>query len=138
MTDTLSVLQGSILALSTLCIGMSKTGAQEHRASCYSSYHTWQWLSVRKNLQALSFLCSAWPTCQLMGWTLALALVVMIWIYTKSAHITSDWYRCLLGNPLSKTISRKSFQKIYPDCHHFFCDNDALMKKAITRKYNFK
>ena len=28
MTDTLSVLQGSILALSTLCIGMSKTGVQ--------------------------------------------------------------------------------------------------------------
>lgn len=136
MTDTLSVLQGSILALSTLCIGMSKTGAQG--LMLLSSYHTWQWLSVRKNLQALSFLCSAWPTCQLMGWTLALALVVMIWIYTKSAHVTSDWYRCLLGNPLSKTISRKSFQKIYPDCHHSFCDNDALMKKDITRKYNFK
>lgn len=136
MTDTLSVLQGSILALSTLCIGMSKTGAQGLMLLIVP--YMGQWLSVRKNLQALSFLCSAWPTCQLMGWTLALALVVMIWIYTKSAHITSDWYRCLLGNPLSKTISRKSFQKIYPDCHHFFCDNDALMKKAITRKYNFK
>lgn len=127
MLETLSVFQWSILALAGLCIGMSKTGVQgmmllivPYMAMAFGAKESTgvilpmlcmaDIMAVAKLLPTalLGFLAAlfvdklvpAQGFRQLMGWTLALAMAVMIWseIFGKENRwMHKWWYSALFG-----------------------------------------
>ena len=116
MLETLSVFQWSILALAALCIGMSKTGVQGMMllivpymaVAYYKRIADWKMVAKLLPTALLGFLVAlfvdklvpAQGFRQLMGWTLALAMAVMIWseIFGKENRwMHKWWYSALFG-----------------------------------------